>query len=292
VLNPAVTTTSVTTVSVTTVDSIADPRLEQFRNLKGQGRRSDGLFVSESEMVLERLVASHVVIRSILVTPARSERLLDSMCTYELAEGQELVQLFIAPQEIVDEVIGYPLHRGVIALAERPVLPSVESLLVDARTVVVMDRVYDPENVGSVFRHSAGFGADAVLLHGPTGDPLYRKTIRTSMGWAVQIPYAQQPTSSLHALHSAGFVTLALTPSRSAEVLGDVLAQYTYETKLALILGSEGPGLDDETMSAATHCVRIPLTDGVDSLNVASTAAIALYALTAAQPARLAQRKR
>jgi tRNA G18 (ribose-2'-O)-methylase SpoU len=271
------------------VESAADARLDPFRNLKGQGARSDRTFVAESELVLERLFHAAVRVRAILITPARAERLGDLLGSYAAQSGVGPLDIFVAPQAVINEVVGYPLHRGVIALAERPQLPSPESVLRPARTVVVLEEVMDPDNVGAVFRHCAGFGVDAILLHGPTADPLYRKTIRTSMGWTIQMPYARMASreSAVDTLRRAGFVTLALTPSRSAEVLSDVLAALDESTPIAFLLGAEGPGLKDSTMESVDHRARIPLSDGVDSLNIATAAAIALYALVNAQPTRL-----
>ena len=175
-----------------------------------------------------------------------------------------------------------------IAVADRPAERSVADVLTTARTVVVLEEVMDPDNVGSVFRHAAGFGVDAVLLSGPTGDPLYRKTIRTSMGWTLQIPYARIGTGAAlqQLLSHAGFVTLALTPSRSADLLSTVLRTHTSSDKIAFLLGAEGPGLKASTLAVADRRVRIPLADGVDSLNVATAAAVALYALVDAQTDR------
>ena len=270
------------------VSSADDPRLDPFSNVKGQGPLPDGTFVAESEFVLERVFASSLVVRSILIAPARAERLHHVLAAY--ADRQSTpIEVLVADRQLIDEVIGYPLHRGVIAVAERPEPTAPEDLLRSATTIVVLEGVIDPENVGSIFRHSAGFGADAILLHGPTGDPLYRKTIRTSMGWTLGIPYARTSsgTSIVDLLTNAGFTSLALTPSRTATVLSVALDTVEPTTKLALLLGAEGPGLTDETLRRADYRVRIPLADGVDSLNVSTAGAIALYALSMAHPDRL-----
>ena len=240
--------------------------------------------------MLERLFASGITVRSILLTPARAERLATFLTEHCLGPGgAQNIDVFVADRSVIDAVVGYPLHRGVISVAERPAARPLDRVLTTARTIVVLEEVMDPDNVGSVFRHSAGFGVDAVLLSGPTGDPLYRKTIRTSMGWTLQIPYAQIPPGDgvLEVLRAVGFVTLALTPSRSAEVLSTVLATYDATTRIAFLLGAEGPGLKSTTMDSADHRVRIPLAGGVDSLNVATATAVALYALIHAHPERL-----
>jgi tRNA G18 (ribose-2'-O)-methylase SpoU len=274
------------------VDDPNDQRLDPFRSLKGRTDRHDGTFVGESEIVLERLFASKITILAVLITPARAERLAEMLTQNVASHPSPDIRVFIAEQKVIDQVVGYPLHRGVISLAVRPPLPTVAELLAaeTTRTVVVLEGVMDPDNVGSVFRHAAGFGVDAVLLHGHTGDPLYRKTIRTSMGWALNIPFTRtrpEEGSLTKQLADAGFVSLALTPARDAEVLTEVLAKTNETTRLAYLLGAEGPGLTDEVMRDSHHRVRIPLAAGVDSLNIATSAAIALYALINAQPARL-----
>lgn len=274
------------------VESPDDPRLDTFRNLKRQPVRTDGRFVAESELVLTRLFESKIVVRAVLLTQARAERLGAELAAYLRPQDGDGTTVFVASQATIDEVVGYPLNRGVIAVAERPTLPPVRSLLASARTVVVMERVMDPENVGSVFRHAAGFGVDAVLLHGPTGDPLYRKAIRISMGWSLAIPYAKtEAATDVNALLSdAGFVTLALTPARDAELLTAVVGSLDSSARVAILVGAEGPGLEASTLASAAHRVRIPLAAEVDSLNVATALAIALHSLTTAQPSRLERR--
>lgn len=276
-----------------TVDRVDDPRLDPFRNLKGQSRRNDDTFVAESEIVLDRLFESGFVIRSILITPARAQRLMEMLSAKTVDHDDSETALFVAPQSVIDEVVGYPLHRGVVAVAERPKLRSPAELLGFARTVVVLENVMDPENVGSVFRHAAGFGVDAVILHGHTGDPLYRKTIRTSMGWTLTIPFARTAVDQMVTtlLFDAGFCTVALTPARSADTIAGVFASFDQSARVALLLGAEGPGLLDSTLASSDYRARIPLADGVDSLNIATAAAIALYALVEAFPERLRQQR-
>lgn len=281
-------------MQTTTIDQAEDPRLDPFRSLKGRTDRHDHTFVGESEIVLERLFASDIVIRAVLITPARAERLQADLARWiEAHPSAPTIDVFVAEQKLIDGVVGYPLHRGVITLAERPPLPSVATVLASARTVVVLEGVMDPDNVGSVFRHAAGFGVDAIILRGHTGDPLYRKTIRTSMGWSLNIPFAKSAKEErpiTEQLAAAGFVSLALTPAPSAETLAEVLARTDETTRIAYLLGAEGPGLSDELLGTSHHRVRIPLAAGVDSLNIATSAGIALYALIERQPGRLVSR--
>jgi tRNA G18 (ribose-2'-O)-methylase SpoU len=273
----------------TDITSASDPRVDAFRSIKGRSGRLGPTFVAESELVLDRLIESDFVIRAVLVTPARAVRVTPLMERWAQKHNRP-VEMFVGPQAVIDDVVGYPLHRGVIALAERPTARSLASVVEHARTVIVLEDVADPENVGSIFRHAAGFGVDAVVLYGHTGDPFYRKTIRTSMGWTLAIPFATASTSDgdvTARLHRLGFITLALTPDPSTPTLSNVVAALPCDQRVALILGAEGPGLTDATLLAATRRGRIPMSVGVDSLNVASSAAIALFALTTAHPQRL-----
>jgi tRNA G18 (ribose-2'-O)-methylase SpoU len=273
----------------TDISSASDSRVDAFRSIKGRSGRLDPTFVAESELVLDRLIESHFVIRAVLLTAARAVR-VEPLIERWSQQHHRSVEVFVGPQAVIDEVVGYPLHRGVVALAERPTTRSLSSVVEGARTVIVLEDVADPENVGSIFRHAAGFGVDAVVLHGHTGDPFYRKTIRTSMGWTLAIPFTTTSTSDgdlTAALHQLGFITLALTPEPSTPTLSDVVATFAADQRVALVLGAEGPGLTDATLLSASCCGRIPMSVGVDSLNVASAAAIALYALTTAQPHRL-----
>ncbi len=273
-------------IDVTTPD---DPRLDPFRLIKGKGDRGDGMFVAESEIVLDRLLESRFRIRSVLLTPARASRLREQLSDAS-GERTEPFKVLVAPQAVIDAVVGYPLHRGVITLAERRPLPSAKELLARSRTVLLLEDVADPENIGSMFRHAAGFGVDAVILHGHCGDPLYRKTIRTSMGWTLTIPYCRIDDADGtigELLTAADFVSIALTPSADALSLSQVIDGLDDDDRIAIVLGAEGPGLKNETMAATTFRACIPMSDGVDSLNVSTSAAIALFALTSAQAWRL-----
>jgi tRNA G18 (ribose-2'-O)-methylase SpoU len=278
-------------MKVTEIASASDARLDGFRSIKGRSGRLDATFVAESELVLDRLIESAFTIRSVLVTPARAVRVAPLLHEWAASSDRD-VALFVAAQEVIDDVVGYPLHRGVIAIAERPRQHTLSDVIADARTIVALEDVADPDNVGSVFRHGAGFGVDAIVLHGHTGDPLYRKTIRTSMGWTLALPFAATPPSagSVSAtLGEFGFVTVALTPDPTASAISDVICRLAPDAPVAFLLGAEGPGLTDAALQDATHRARIPLARGVDSLNVASAGAIALFALTSAHPHRLAR---
>ena len=254
------------------INDPADSRVDEYRNLKDVAQRVHGTFIAESELVIERLVQRRFPVRSLLLTTTRAVRLRERL-------GPVEATAFVASQAVVDAVVGFALHRGALALAERVVLPEPAALLAGCRRIVALEDVVDPDNVGAIFRHAAAFEADAVLLSTNCGDPLYRKAVRTSMGWVLSIPYARVPIAEgfITELHTAGFTTVALTPHAEATSLRSFRAEPV--ARLALIVGTESTGLTDATMEAAMHRVRIPTNPDVDSLNVASAAAIAMYEL-------------
>jgi tRNA G18 (ribose-2'-O)-methylase SpoU len=186
-------------------------------------------------------------------------------------------------------ITGYDVHRGCLALAARPAASSLDTLLDQARTVVVLDGVTNADNVGGVFRNAAAFDVDAVLLDASSCDPLYRKAIRTSMAATLRVPFARLADQlsgwmpALAGLKDRGFTIVALTPAASARDLHE-FAACARPDKLALLLGSEGPGLSAASEAIADHRVRIPIRPAVDSLNLAVAAGIALYRLRSGFP--------
>lgn len=177
--------------------------------------------------------------------------------------------------EVMAEVVGFHLNRGVLAAAARPAELSAAEVLATARTVAVLEGINDHENLGSIFRNAAGLGADAVLFGDRCSDPLYRRAVRVSMGHVLRVPFAQLPPlpGSLELLRRNGFQIISLTPNPKAELLSTAMTG----AKVALLLGAEGPGLTEETMAASDIRARIPMTPGTDSLNVATAAAMAFY---------------
>ena len=259
-------------VHIVAVDDPSDSRLDDYRSLKDAAQRVQGTFIAESELVIERLVQQRFPVRSLLLTSRRADRMAERLHHVD-------APAFVASQVVLDQVVGFSLHRGALALAERVALPSVADLLETSRRVVVLEDVVDPDNVGAIFRHAAAFEADSIILSPHCGDPLYRKSVRTSMGWVLSVPYARAAdgAETVDALHTAGFATLALTPRADVAPLRGFDAAPI--PRLALLLGAESNGLRWDTMDAATHRVRIPMSPNVDSLNVASAAAIAMYEL-------------
>jgi tRNA G18 (ribose-2'-O)-methylase SpoU len=189
------------------------------------------------------------------------------------------VPVYVGPPEVVESITGFHLHRGALAAMHRPALPAVGDLVADARRVAVLEGVVDHTNVGAVFRSAAALGVDAVLVSPDCADPLYRRSVKVSMGAVFSLPYARLETwpADLETVREAGFTLLALTPDERAEPL-DETAPHRLD-RVALMLGAEGDGLSARALRAADTWVRIPMSHGVDSLNVGAAAAVAFYAV-------------
>ncbi len=260
-----------------TITDPQDVRLDDYRELKDATRRRSGTFIAESERVITRLLQSPFTARSVLLTANRYARL-----QHCLPDG---IEAFVADESTINHVVGFPLHRGAVALGVRPttMAPPLD-LLGSARVAVVIEDVVDPDNIGAIFRHSAAFGVGGVILSPSAGDPLYRKALRAAVGWSLHVPWtrmsADQWPSTLVDLRSDGWHALALTPSDDASVLPKTLAELGPDSRIALLVGTEHDGLTPAALEYADVLARIPMAAGVDSLNVATTVAIALYELT------------
>ncbi|HEY3043641.1 MAG TPA: RNA methyltransferase [Vicinamibacterales bacterium] len=260
------------------IDSADDPRVADYRGVsEPELLRSRDLFVAEGRMVVTRLIEDgRWILRSVLVSAAARQDLEQT-----LAVVAARVPIFVCEAADFLGITGHDIHRGCLALVERPPALPLEAALTGARLVVVLEGVSNADNVGGVFRNAAAFGADVVML-GPTCcDPLYRKAIRTSMGAILRVPFVQlrEWPAALPRLRAAGFRLVALTPREPSEPL-DTFASRPRAAKLALLVGAEGQGLTPAIESAADDRVRIPMARGVDSLNLAVATGIALEHLT------------
>ena len=262
--------------NVVVVDDPADPRLDDFRDLNSIDRRPDlpggkGLVIAEGVLVVQRMLASRFTPRALLGTDRRLGELTDDLRTTD-------APFYLANAEVMAAVVGFHLNRGVLAAAPRPVELSIPQILQGARTIAVLEGVNDHENLGSVFRNAAGLGVDAIVFGLGCADPLYRRAVRVSMGHALLVPYAwsSEWPNELEVLRDNGFRVLAMTPNPAALTLA--AAMETLEgDKVAILVGAEGPGLNERTMRASDVRVRIPMARGTDSLNVATAAAMAFY---------------
>jgi tRNA G18 (ribose-2'-O)-methylase SpoU len=250
-----------------------DPRLDDFRALTTADRRPDrpggkGLVIAEGAIAVGRMLTSHYPIRALLGVRRRLEAL-------PIADVDAPV--YVATAEVMADAIGFHLNRGVLAVASRPAPPTVASVIDGARRLVVLEGVGDHENLGALFRNAAALGVDGVLLGAGCSDPLYRRSVRVSMGHVLAVPFATLTPwpDGVKLLQDNGFHVLALTPDATDPLVaapGD---------RVAVLLGSEGPGLTPEAVAAADSAARIPMSGGVDSLNVATAGAVAFYALGA-----------
>ncbi|WP_225727840.1 MULTISPECIES: RNA methyltransferase [unclassified Nocardia] len=255
------------------IDDPADARVDDFRDLKNADRRPDlpgrkGLVIAEGVVVVQRMLDSRFAPTALLGVAKRYDELAE-----ELAEVS--VPFYRTTAEIMAEVVGFHLNRGVLAVARRPEPLTLDEVTEKARTVAVLEGVNDHENLGSMFRNAAGLGAEAILFGDRCADPLYRRAVRVSMGHVLRVPFASVPDwpDGLDILRRKGFQIIALTPNPAATNLATAMTG----ERVALLLGAEGPGLTEEAMRATDIRARIPMSKGTDSLNVATAAAMAFY---------------
>jgi tRNA G18 (ribose-2'-O)-methylase SpoU len=259
-----------------------DRRVDDYRQLHdARARRlierpddgTPGFFVAEGAHALQRLLTSGRRLRSVLVDGVRLEALAG------LLDGLD-ASVLVADQPTLRAVAGFPVHRGVLAAADRWVLPDPAEVLAGCRRVAVLEDINDHENLGVIFRSAGSLGLDAVLLSPRCCDPLYRRSVRVSMGHVVAVPWTRlEPwPEALDRVVGAGFSLIALTPAADAEPL-TVWSPAAGE-RVAVLLGAEGPGLSPAALAAAHRRLTIPMRQAEDSLNVGSAAAIAFYALS------------
>jgi tRNA G18 (ribose-2'-O)-methylase SpoU len=251
---------------VVEVTDPADPRLDDFRNLTDADVRPDrrGVVIAEGVNVVQRLAGSPYPIRAVLGVP-------DRIAVLESVLAGADVPVYSVDKWVLSAVVGFRVTRGVLAAANRAPAADPALLAATAKRIAVLEGLNDFENLGSLFRNAAAFGIDAVLLDPRCADPLYRRSVRVSMGHVLRVPFAVLPGAwpdSLGLL--AGCTTIALTPSGSM-----ALRDVTPPPRWAVLLGAEGPGLSAGALERAQLRVRIPMAADVDSLNVATAAAVA-----------------
>lgn len=249
-----------------------DPRLTDYRELKDAAARrrieGDELFIAEGPTAIERLLSSGHRVRSVLVSEAKWERmrpLLEPLGS----------PVFVVTGDLLHDIVGFDLHRGAIAAADRRPLPTLDAVLAGARRVAVLEGLNDPENLGAIARSARALGVDALVLDPTCIDPYTRRTVRVSMGEILYLPAcrigeADWPGAALGRLAAAGFATWAMTPTGE-----DDIWSLDVPDRVAVVLGAEGPGLSRRALAAATRRVRLPIHPQVDSLNVGAAAAVA-----------------
>jgi tRNA G18 (ribose-2'-O)-methylase SpoU len=256
------------------IEDPGDPRLADYVDLidiaARQRREGDEFFIAEGPVAIERLLQSDHRVRSVLVSSQKYERLAP------LLDGLT-EPVYVAATSVLKETVGFDIHRGAVASADRRPLPALDVLLPAVRRIAVLEGLNDPENLGAIARSARAFGIDALVLDPTCIDPYYRRTVRVSMGEILFLPVARATDwkAGLAAIRSAGFELWALTPRPDATDLWTLRVP----DRLALVLGAEGPGLSPAAIDAASREVRIPIAPDVDSLNVAAAAAVAFAAI-------------
>lgn len=256
------------------VSDADDPRLSDYRDLRDVELRrhleaTHGLFLAEGEKVVRRSVEAGFRARSFLMAPRWLEGLSDVL-------DRSAAPCYVVSEELAEAVTGFHVHRGALASLERKPLPSLAEVLDGARTVVALENIVDHTNVGAIFRSAAALGVDAILLSPRCADPLYRRSVKVAMGAVFSVPYARMDDwyDGVEELSKAGFTTVALTPAADAVVIEEAVRGLD---RVALLLGSEGPGLSRRWMASADRRAVIPMAAGIDSLNVAAASAVACY---------------
>jgi tRNA G18 (ribose-2'-O)-methylase SpoU len=251
-----------------------DTRLSDFRNVPDpELLRERGIFVAEGRLVVRRLLTeSPYTTRSMMVTePARA-------ALADVLDARPDLSVYVVSPAVMKDVSGFNIHRGCLAIGERPQPMAWQQAVAGVRTVVLLERVANADNIGGIFRNAAAFGAGAVLLDEASADPLYRKAIRTSMAAALVVRFARvaSAATALQGLRAAGFATVALTPAASTSTIHSTIDALGTRP-VVVALGHEGEGLTPAALEACEFHARVPISSSVDSLNVAAAAAIALY---------------
>ncbi|MGP5197024.1 TrmH family RNA methyltransferase [Arthrobacter rhombi] len=262
------------------LESAADPRVSDYVALSDAAlrQRTDpgrGLYIAESSKVLRRALAAGHVPRSFFLADKWLEGLSDVL------QAHPDVPAFVGAPGVLEEITGFHLHRGALAAMNRPQPVPVSDVLAGARRVLLLEDIVDHTNLGAIFRSAAALGVDAVLVSPRCADPLYRRSIRVSMGGVFQVPWARLEDwgHGVEGIRRAGFTLAALEVTESSRPIDEVAAEKI--DRLALVLGTEGAGVSAETLAAVDLAVVIPMRDGVDSLNVAAASTVAMWELRA-----------
>jgi len=258
------------------VDDPDDPRVADFFRLNDPALRravegdGEGFFVAEGALVIRQLLRSPYPVRAVLATPQGLAALADDLAGVD-------APVYSVSQALMTTVTGFHFHRGALASAARRPHPDLAAVVAGADLVVMAEGVTDNENLGALFRNAAAFGVGGVVVDATSADPLYRRSVRVSMGQVLRLPFTRVPSAvdAVGHLRDLGFEVLALTPMEEADDIRTIVPG----ARQVLLVGAEGPGLSEGALQAADRRVRIAMSDGVDSLNVATAAAIVLHHL-------------
>ncbi len=262
------------------ISDFSAPELDVYARLTenqllNRAHPKNAMFVAESPLVIGRAMDAGCVPLSFLMEPKHIEGRGHEI----LARCADDVPVYTAPLEVLTQLTGFHLTRGMLCCMLRPALPALSELCAASRRVAVLENVMNPTNIGAIFRSAAALGMDAVLLTAAGSDPLYRRAARVSMGTVFQVPWTYLPEDAdwQDVLHSYGFKTAAMALRDDSLSIADPRLREV--EKLAVVLGTEGDGLASETIAACDYTVKIPMSHGVDSLNVAAASAVAFYQL-------------
>ena len=272
-------------MNVVRIDDGQDPRLAEYAGVREPERlRASGLLIAEGRFVVRRVLASgRIRLRSLLLNDAALMAMRD-----QLEKTDQAGDVYVAAADVITAATGFNMHHGCLALAERPLVPTMAEVLPTSRFVTVLERVIDADNVGSVFRNAEAFGVDAVFLSPGCGDPLYRKAIRTSSGAALEVPWAAAEPwpDALDQLRASGMFVAAAVPGADATDIGTFAGTASARGRIAIMFGTEGQGLTDEALARADVRIRIPMSGTIDSLNIATAAGITMHRLHEVRGAR------
>lgn len=290
-----------------TIEDPTDPRLEAYicltePQLRNKLEPEKGIFIAEQPKVIDRALAAKVQPLSFLLEEKWIPHMSDEFSYVNTVWGPD-IPVYIGTEKILHTLTGYRLHRGALCAMRRWKLPSISEICERSSKIAILENIVDPTNIGAIIRSAAALGMDAVLVTPSCGDPLYRRAARVSMGGVFNIPWTRigkdphdWPSPSIDELHAHGFTTAALALSDDSITLNELCHRLSYSSeagdnslgnkeksasinKIALILGTEGTGLEKRTLEAADLTVTIPMSYGVDSLNVAACAAVSFWAL-------------
>lgn len=254
-----------------------DDRLADYRDLTDVALRTSiegphGLFIAEGARVIERAIATGYRLRSVVMTPGWLERTAPSLA----GSG---ATVYVAAEPVLHALTGFHVHRGALASVHRRPLPELDTVLAGTSRVALVENLVNHTNLGAIFRSATALGIQAVVLSPSSADPLYRRSVRVSMGAVFSLPYARAVRwpADVERIRTAGFTVVALTPTPGAMSLDDLVVDAG--DRVAVMIGTEGSGLSSEAVSAADLAVRIPMSPGVDSLNVAAAASVAFWQL-------------
>ena len=274
------------TENITEITDFNEPELDVYarlteNQLMNRAEPEKGMFIAESPKVIERALNAGCVPVSCLVEKRQIENEIEEVM--EVLKRCSQVPVYTAEFEVLTKLTGFALTRGMLCAMYRPKLPTMEEICRNARRIAVLEEVVNPTNVGAIFRSAAALNMDAVILTAGCSNPLYRRAIRVSMGTVFQIPWTildknmAWPQEGMQALKAAGFRTAAFALRNDSVAIDD--PKLASEEKLAILLGTEGDGLASATMAECNYTVKIPMSHGVDSLNVAAASAVAFWEL-------------